>query len=152
MQDPWNWKTVFETFLGTAVGAAVGVGGIWWQTKQQDKSAYETRLTERLFESCEIFNNTLVENRLETDGRLPTLDSQSLRFKNISMLSNESDQEILLALSDICLELAGKSASLKREIIGGMMGAIAGWRSRSEERIFYVKQLNDLMVRTKTSY
>ena len=152
MNDPWSWKTVFETLLGTAVGAAVGVGGILWQTRKQDKSAYDTRLTERLFESCEVFNATLVENRLEADGRLSILDNQSLRFKNIAMISSESDQELLLALSEICLELAGKSAALKREIIAGMMGAITGWRSGLENRENYLKSLGELLKQTKSSY
>ena len=152
MNYPWSWKTVFETLLGTAVGAAVGVGGILWQTRKQDKSAYDTRLTERLFESCEVFNATLVENRLEADGRLSILDNQSLRFKNIAMISSESDQELLLALSEICLELAGKSAALKREIIAGMMGAITGWRSGLENRENYLKSLGELLKQTKSSY
>ena len=152
MIDPWSWKTVFETLLGTAVGAMVGVGGIWWQTNQQNKSAKENRLTESLFETCEIFNSTLVENRLEAEGRLAILDNQSLRFKNISMLSKESDRELILVLSDICLELAGKSATLKRKIISGMMGAIAGWRSGLESRENYLQALKELLVKTKSSY
>jgi len=141
MADPWSWKTVFETLLGTGVGACVGVGGIWWQTRAQNTSNYETRLTSSLFEASEAFNSILSEPEVDEDGRLASLDKQSWRFKNIAMLCNKDDQELVLILSKVCLALAPKPQEQRRKTIAHLMGVIAGWRNGFGIRRNYISNL-----------
>ena len=149
MPDPWSWKTVFETLLGTGVGACVGVGGIWWQTREQNRSAYEIRLTSSLFEAAENFNTILTGVEIREKWRLIGLDSQSLRFKNIAMLCHEEDQKLLLLLADICFELAPKSFTSRSHMITQMMGTITGWRSGLMERDVYLNSAEKMLTITK---
>lgn len=148
MSDPWNWKIVFETTLGTGIGACIGVGGIWWQTNMQRKIDHESRLASILYEASDAFNSILTTREITERTSHEGLRSQSLKFQKIAVLCDEHDQVLVTQISDICLNLVEKSPDMRRKIISKMTGVIVEWKGQQQKRQKCEQDLSQLLVET----
>ncbi|MDP1720514.1 MAG: hypothetical protein Q8L08_05925 [Candidatus Nanopelagicaceae bacterium] len=148
MADPWSWNTVFETLLGTGVGAFVGVGGIWWQTNKQRKTDHESRLASILYEASDAFNSILTTREITERTPHEALRSQSLKFQKIAVLCDEHDQMLVTQISEICLKLVEKSPDVRREIIPKIITVIVEWKGRQQKREKCQQDLSQLLAAT----
>lgn len=150
MSDPWSWKTVIETFLGTTAGATVGIGGIVWQTKWQSKEKYSSRLTEQMAGITQLIADQLAKTAKKRLPLLPGQAKETITSENMliglalvatAAFAKGDDLKVIWAMQEACFNKENCTLDIQTQMRITMAGTIAGWRTELKPVAYYLDQL-----------
>lgn len=149
MINSWSWTSFFQTLLATAVGAAIGVFGIFWQVRNEKNERYEIRLTEKLSD----LNNSMIriaEKPIYTkESMIDDLQTITLTLNNISMLANSKDQKIIHKLIACCDTRFSMDVLKFNHHLGWVIGTISGWRNEYGPRKLFLNEIEEKLKEIK---
>lgn len=152
MSNPWSWKTVFETLLGTGVGACVGVGGLWWQSHRESNERYEDRLANALagvFKEISVYANSSTYKIDYYDVR----DFDLIAAVDIAlMVATDVDLTMIRLIKRDIYAIRELSNDYKRAGLSELSADISDWRSKEglskeERHTRYYKRIEKLIAK-----
>ena len=146
MSSPSFWSTFFPTLSGAALGAGVGVLGLWAVFKSESKERYEHRIEDSLVRvNYEIICLLSKDRRsiLPKSGKalreelLRENKILSLSFLTVAAIARNDDLKMVLIMQDACLNDENGTLEKQFKLLMTLAASIGGWRAQIREFDFY---------------
>lgn len=157
MSNPSFWSTFLPTVSGAALGAGVGVVGLWGVFKSESNERYEHRLDAALVRvNYEIITlvskdrkpTILKSTKVLREELLRENKILSLSFLTAATVARDRDLEMILMMQDACLNDDNGTLEKQFYLLMTLAGSIGGWRAQIREFDFYFNNVKALAEAT----